>query len=216
MSNGTWTGTPTSYAYHWQRCTSLTSCTNIAGATAQSYTVRSADSGDTLRAVVAATNADGTSTANSNQTATVASSGGPASTLRPAILSDALVGQTLTATNGQWTGSPTSYGYQWLQCDSAGGSCFPISGATGKTYNVRFADVYSTLRVAVTAKNATASSAAVRSSSTGLVQPVQSVTVPGNRAPDDQVPVAQAPRSARLRALHRLRRRGEGRFGDRA
>jgi hypothetical protein len=183
VSNGIWTGAPTSYAYHWQRCTSSTSCTNIAGATAQSYTVRSADAGDTLRAVVAATNADGTSTANSNQTATVASSGGPASTLRPAILGDALVGQTLTATNGRWTGSPTSYGYQWLQCDSDGGSCFPISGATGRTYNVRFADVYSTLRVAVTAKNATASSAAVRSSSTGLVQPVAPVTVPGNKAP---------------------------------
>jgi hypothetical protein len=183
VSNGTWTGSPTSYAYHWQRCSSSTSCTNIAGATAQIYTVRAGDAGNTLRAVVAATNADGTSTANSNQTATVATSGGPANTLRPAILGDEFAGQTLTATNGRWTGSPTSFGYQWLQCDSAGGGCFPIAGATGKTYDVRFADVYSTLRVAVTAKNASGSSSPVRSSATGLVQPTEPETVPGNKAP---------------------------------
>jgi hypothetical protein len=183
VSNGTWTGAPTSYAYHWQRCTSATSCTNIVGATSQTYTVRAADAGDTLRAVVAATNADGTSTANSDQTATVASSGGPTNTLKPAILGDAFVGQTLTATNGRWTGSPTSYGYQWLQCDSAGGACFQIAGATGKTYNVRFADVYSTLRVAVVAKNATGSSTPAQSDSTDLVQPVQPVKTPGNKAP---------------------------------
>jgi hypothetical protein len=183
VSNGTWTGAPTGYDYHWQRCTSATSCTNVVGATAQTYTVRSADAGNTLRAVVAATNADGTSTANSNQTATVAASGGPTSTLRPAILGDEFVGETLTATNGRWTGSPTSFAYQWLQCDSVGSGCFPIAGATGKTYNVRLADVYSTLRVAVTAKNATGSSAPVRSAATGLVQPVQPVTVPGNKAP---------------------------------
>ena len=183
VSNGTWTGTPTSYTYHWQRCTSATSCTSIVGATAQTYTVRSADAGSTLRAVVAAVNADGTSTANSNQTATVASSGGPTSTLRPAILGDAYVGETLTATNGRWTGSPTSYEYQWLRCDSLGNDCFSVVGATGKTYGVRFADVYSTLRVAVTAKNASGSSTPVRSDSTDLVQPVQPVTVPGNKAP---------------------------------
>jgi len=156
---------------------------NIVGATAQTYTVRAADAGDTLRAVVAATNADGTSTANSDQTATVASNGGPTGTLRPAILGDAFVGQSLTATNGRWTGSPTSFGYQWLQCDSAGNGCFPVAGATGKTYGVRFADVYSTLRVAVTAKNASGSSTPVRSDSTDLVEPIQPVKVAGNKAP---------------------------------
>jgi hypothetical protein len=183
VSNGTWTGTPSSYAYHWQRCTSSTTCTNIVGATAQTYTVRSADAGNTLRAVVSATNTDGTSTANSSQTATVATSGGPTNTLRPAILGDEFVGETLTATNGSWTASPTSYAYQWLRCNSVGSDCFTVAGATGKTYGVRFADVYSTLRVAVTARNATGSSTPARSASTALVQPVQPVTVPGNKAP---------------------------------
>src|SRR3954469_19894830 len=74
VSNGTWTNSPTSYTYQWQRCTSSTSCTNIAGATQKTYVVRSADAGRTLRAVVTAANADGSSTANSNQTSTVAAS----------------------------------------------------------------------------------------------------------------------------------------------
>jgi hypothetical protein len=183
VSNGTWTGAPTSYAYRWQRCASSTSCANIAGAASQTYTVRAADAATMLRAVVAATNADGTSTANSDQTATVAASGGPTNTLVPAILGDAFVGQSLTATNGRWTGSPTSFSYQWLRCDSAGADCFAISGATGKTYGVLFADVYSTLRVGVIAKNAAGSSTPARSDSTDLVQPVEPTTVPGNKAP---------------------------------
>ena len=182
VSNGEWTGSPTSYAYHWQRCTSSTSCTNIAGATKQTYTVVDADAGRTLRAVVTATNADGNSTANSSQTGTVAASGGPVNTLRPAILGDAFVGQTLTASNGRWSGSPTSFSYQWLRCDGAGGNCFTIVGATGKTYGVVFADVYSTLRVAVTAKN-TEGPGTARSASTDLVQPIEPVVTPGNKAP---------------------------------
>jgi hypothetical protein len=182
VSNGEWTGTPTSYAYHWQRCTSSTTCTNIAGATNQTYTVANADAGRTLRAVVTASNADGNSTANSNQTATIAASGGPTNTLRPAILGDVFVGQTVTATNGRWSGAPTSYSYQWLRCDGAGGDCFTIAGATGKTYGIVFADVYSTLRVQVTAKNAEGPGIA-RSDSTDLVQPVEPVVTPGNKAP---------------------------------
>ncbi|HEX4526841.1 MAG TPA: hypothetical protein VH108_08905 [Gaiellaceae bacterium] len=182
VSNGTWTGAPTSYGYQWQRCTSSTSCANIATATSQSYKAVAADAGHTLRAVVTASNPDGRSTANSNQTDVVAASGGPVNTARPAISGSSFVGETLTASNGSWSGSPTSYAYQWLRCDGNGAFCFAIAGATGKTYGVQFADVYSTLRVHVTAKNAEGSTAA-RSAATDLVQPVQPVVTPGNKAP---------------------------------
>jgi predicted actin-binding protein len=182
VSNGTWTNSPTSYAYQWQRCTSATSCTDIAGATKQTYTAVDADAGRVLRAVVTATNADGSATANSNQTATVAAGGGPTNTLKPAILGDAFVGQRLTATNGRWSGAPTSFSYQWQRCNSAGGECFNIAGATGKTYGVSFADVYSTIGVAVTAKNADGSRTA-HSDTTDLVQPFEPVVTPGNKAP---------------------------------
>jgi hypothetical protein len=55
---GSWSGTPTiDYAYQWQRCNSAgKSCDNIAGATASTYEITSADSGSTLRSVVSAGN----------------------------------------------------------------------------------------------------------------------------------------------------------------
>lgn len=181
VSNGTWSNSPTSYSYQWQRCTSGT-CTNIAGATTQTYVVKSADAGRTLRAVVTATNADGSSTANSNQTSVVAANGAPVNTGQPSISGTAVPGEVLTADPGTWTGSPTSYSYQWLQCTGAGAACTVIPGATGKTYTVRFVDVYSSLRVDVTAKNANGS-ATRRSTKSDIVVPVEPVSTPGNKAP---------------------------------
>jgi hypothetical protein len=182
VSNGTWTGSPTGYAYQWQRCASSTSCVDIASAASQTYKAIAADAGRTLRAVVTASNADGNSTANSNHTAVVAASGAPENTARPTITGVAVVGETLTASTGNWSGSPTSYGYQWLRCDATGADCFPISGATGKTYGVQFADVYSTLRVRVAARNSAGTTAA-RSAAGDLVQPIQPVVTPGNKPP---------------------------------
>lgn len=180
-SNGTWTGSPTSYSYRWQRCTGST-CTTIAGATAQSYLIDSADAGHTLRSVVTATNADGKSTANSAQTGTVTAGNGPRNTLPPVILGDAYVDQLLTAGNGKWSPEPTSYTYQWFQCNSAGGSCTPIAGATQVRYRVRLADLYQTLRVAVTA-HAAAGTRTATSHSSDQVQLVQPVVVAGNKTP---------------------------------
>ena len=60
-SNGTWSGSPpTSYAYQWQICDANgNACRDIAGQTAQTYTIQSADAGNTLRVSVKATNAGG-------------------------------------------------------------------------------------------------------------------------------------------------------------
>lgn len=182
VSNGTWTGSPTSYSYRWQRCSSSTSCTNISNETGNSYVVRTADVGHTLRAVVAATNADGTSTANSNQTDTVAAATGiPVNTAQPSISGDAIVGETLAAENGTWSNSPTSYSYRWLQCDRFGGSCVP-TGFTGRHYTVQLADVGGTLRVNVTARNANGSATA-RSSRSDVVEAVPVVSAPSDKAP---------------------------------
>jgi hypothetical protein len=60
-SAGTWSNSPTSYAYQWKRNT-----VNIAGATASAYTVVSADNGNELTCLVTATNAAGNGTALSN------------------------------------------------------------------------------------------------------------------------------------------------------
>jgi hypothetical protein len=182
VSNGTWSNSPTSYTYQWQRCTSSTSCTDIANATGQSYVVHQADGGNQLRADVTATNADGQSTAHSNLTATVPATGAPVNTVRPSITGNAIVGDTLTADNGTWTNSPSSFRYQWWQCDRFGGACVEVPGATGKTYGVRFSDVSGTLRVDVTARNASGATTR-RSTPSDVVQPLPVIHVAGNKAP---------------------------------
>src|SRR5712691_5193732 len=54
----------------------------------------------------------------------------PGVTRPPSISGVSEVGQTLTASTGEWLGTvPLTYSYQWLHCDSGGGSCTEISGA---------------------------------------------------------------------------------------
>jgi hypothetical protein len=72
----------------------------------------------------------------------------------PTITGVAEAGQTLTATHGTWDNSPTSFSYSWTRCDSAGNGCATIAGATAKIYTATATDVGHTLRVAVTAHNA--------------------------------------------------------------
>lgn len=176
VSNGTWTGAPTSFSYQWQRCSSPTSCTDIGGATDRTYTVATADNGNSLRAQVTAVNADGKATATTDRMDLL---GAPANTLQPAILGDAFVGQELTATRGRWTNSPTSFSFHWLRCDADGTACSRIIGATGRTYGVRTVDAGNALRVAVTATNANGSATA-RSDATDVVK---ATTVKANRPP---------------------------------
>jgi hypothetical protein len=85
----------------------------------------------------------------------------PSNTSLPSISGSARDGSLLTASHGSWDGNPTSYAYQWLRCDSQGGNCGSISGATSKTYTVQTGDVGSRLRVQVTASNSSGSGVAV-------------------------------------------------------
>jgi subtilisin family serine protease len=71
-TSGSWSGSPTGYAYAWLRCdTAGQACVPIAGATSASYTAASPDAGGTLRSRVTATNAAGSAAAESAPTATV-------------------------------------------------------------------------------------------------------------------------------------------------
>ena len=72
----------------------------------------------------------------------------PANTVAPAITGTAQVGQTLTATDGTWTGRETpALKRQW----NAGG--VPIAGATAATYVPLVADIGKTITVTVTGVN---------------------------------------------------------------
>ena len=85
----------------------------------------------------------------------------PLNTSPPTVPAAATQGQTLTASAGQWSGSPTpTFAYQWLRCNQSGQGCQSISGSTGASYSVQSADVGSTLAVAVTARNSAGSSSA--------------------------------------------------------
>jgi hypothetical protein len=110
------------------------------------------------------------STGATTTTTTTTAPAPPANTRAPTISGTARDGTTLTASNGSWTGSPTSYAYRWERCDSAGGACAAISGATSKQYTISSADVGHRLRVEVTATNAGGSGSAT-SGPTGAVQP---------------------------------------------
>src|SRR5205823_4090698 len=72
-AHGSWTNSPTSFAYQWQRCNSDgTSCVAISGATNQTYVLVAEDVGHTLRVQETASNAGGSSSpATSAQTAVV-------------------------------------------------------------------------------------------------------------------------------------------------
>ncbi|HKP91424.1 MAG TPA: hypothetical protein VJT75_15775, partial [Thermoleophilaceae bacterium] len=171
-ANGTWTGSPTiSYGYQWRRCDAAgAGCADIAGATGATYVLTGSDVGRTVRVVVTGTNAGGSAGATSAQTGTVAAAP-PANTALPTITGIAQDGQTLTGSNGIWTGTPTiAYSYQWRRCDSSGAGCANVSGATAATYSLASADVGSTLRLVVTATNASGSASAT-SAATTIVTP---------------------------------------------
>ena len=110
--------------------------------------------------------------------AATAAAAPPTNSTLPSITGTTKVGETLTAQNGTWTNSPTSFQYQWQRCDGAGASCGNIAGAVEKTYLLRAADAQRTLRVRVLAVNADGSAAA-RSGPTAVVTPS---TAPANTA----------------------------------
>ncbi len=174
--NGTWSNGPTAFQYQWQRCNaSGAACTNIAGAVEKTYLLTSADSGRTMRVRVTGINAEGAVNARSAPTAAVAPSAAPRNSARPTITGEPEVGQELTAEDGTWTNTPTSFAYQWQRCDIDAVTCVDVAGATGNTYGVRAADVGFRVRVEVTARNANGAGSAL-SSPTGIVVPSVPVT----------------------------------------
>src|SRR4051794_18523674 len=92
--------------------------------------------------------------------AAVAAAAPPQNTAPPTISGTAKEGSTLTANDGTWTGSPTSFTYQWQRCASDGTACGDITAGTSKTYTPTSGDVGHTLRVVVTAANTDGKSSA--------------------------------------------------------
>jgi len=125
----------------------------------------------------------------------------PNATAEPRISGSATVGSTLTASQGTWTGAPTSYAYQWVRCPRSGGNpsgsdCAVIGGASTTSYVVADADVDRRLRVRVTAANADGqrtvasnATALIRRADTGRPANVQPPTLSGTPAQDQTLRV---------------------------
>lgn len=157
-TNGTWSGSPTSYTYAWSRCdASGNSCASIATATAVTYTAVADDVGHTLRVTVTAKNSGGSGNATSAPSAVVSSKTAPTPTTAPSISGTVAAGSTLTANKGTWNGNPTSVAVAWIRCDASGNGCAGIAGASGDTFSVTQADEGKTFRLLVTATNANGS-----------------------------------------------------------
>ena len=183
-TTGTWTGTPTSYAYQWRQCDSSgNNCMNVSGATASSYQPPSGDVGHTMRVVVTATNAGGSTAGTSTQTAAIAARpvSAPSNTALPVVSGTATQGQTLTTGTGTWTGTST-YAYQWRQCDASGNNCANISSATSSTYTLSSAEVAHTVRSVVTATNAGGSASASSAATAAVTAPPTNSVLFGDQA----------------------------------
>jgi hypothetical protein len=172
-TTGTWDNA-SAFAYQWTRCAGAT-CEPIAGATAQTYTPTVADEGKQLGVEVTATATGGEADTASSELTNGVKAGPPAApsnTVLPAVTGEARDTERLDGTEGSWTGSPTSFEYQWLRCATAtGGSCEAIEGASNGSYVLTKADIGSTIRLRVTAVNSTGPTS-VDSAATGIVQPL--------------------------------------------
>jgi hypothetical protein len=159
-----WTPTQDSFAYSWSRTVGgVTSV--IVDASSATYTVVAADLGATLTVTATAT-LDGYATTAVASTATSAVANGtfdvsPA----PTISGTATIGQTLTATAGDWSPSAT-LAYQWKRNGNV------IAGATSSTYTVQLADATATITVSVTGSRTAYTSITRTSVATSTIEPL--------------------------------------------
>ncbi len=172
-STGAWNPAASDgYAYQWQRSADASTWTDITGATASSYTLQNADSGDTIRVQVTAFDSQGASQpASSAPTAVVVSD-----TQAPTVTGTAQRLDALTAHPGQWWLGPSagtiSYSYQWQRSGDGGAwaNIGPAAGPSNTSYTPVQADEGEEIRVQVTATAGTVSATAA-SAATGAIAP---------------------------------------------
>jgi hypothetical protein len=135
---GTWTPTPDSFRYTWQRSGSV-----IGGATAATYELTTADAGQTITVTVTATKV-GYASVSKTSTATAKVAKGAITGVVPTISGTVRVGETLTLAEGAWSPSGVTLRYQWYRSGKA------IRSATAKTYVLTAAEAGKKITVKVT------------------------------------------------------------------
>ncbi len=158
-----------------------TECEAIPGATESSYTPTTTDVGSELQAVVTASNEDGeaSATAATGTTVTPGSEEPPTLVEAPTISETPVSGEPVGVSNGSWTGSaPIRFSYAWQLCDASGESCTPIEGAESATYTPTHAQIGSTLRATVTARNGAGEASSTTEASEPILAPPVNVERP--------------------------------------
>jgi hypothetical protein len=182
ITDGSWTSSPSSFAYQWQRSTSSGGTyVDIATETGSSYVVSEFDVGYFIKVSVTATNGQGTSSPAASAATSVVVDIAPSNTEVPVISGTARTGATLTASNGSWTSAPnssTTYTYQWKRASSIGGTYTNISSATDKTYELTDTDIDKFIKVSVIARNSIGPSSAALSAATSVVIDLTDSVVP--------------------------------------
>lgn len=179
-STGTWSGSPTTYAYRWQTCQAdLSFCTNLASATGASFTPTSALQGRRLRVQVYAQGADGRSgLAYSALTTPVGGEVAPQVSRQPSLsVTTPRVRQALTVDAGATSNSATS-AVTWESCLDAS-TCTTVGSAD--SFTVRDADHGRRLRARVTWTNS-AGTTVTTTTSTDVVRGLGPVRVSGSLA----------------------------------
>jgi len=188
-TSGSWTGTPPiRFVYRWLRCGASggspngSGCATIPRAVGAAYRLTRSDVGTRLRVRVTASNQAGAASAVSSPSATVVAQAAPASprdVREPLLTGNAIQGQTLTTSLGDWAGAqPISYSYQWVRCGPDGGrpdgsNCAVIPGATTEKYVLAAGDVGKRIRSRIIARNAGGQQTAA-SNATATVEPLAS------------------------------------------
>lgn len=101
----------------------------------------------------------------------------PANTAAPTVSGTTTNGQTLTGTQGTWTGHPApSYTYRWKRASTVGGVYSNITGATSLTYSLTDDDIDKFLKFEVTATNASGAVAVLSSATAKIADMVRPTT----------------------------------------
>ena len=172
--------TSVSYTYQWIRVATDNTETNIASATASTYTLVAADQGTTIKVKVSFTDdASNAETLTSAATATVSAAANTLATGAPTITGTAQVGQTLTAgttaimdANGL---TSVSYTYQWIRV-ATDNTETNIASATASTYTLVAADQGTTIKVKVSFTDDASNAETLTSAATATV----AAAVPNN------------------------------------
>jgi len=162
----------------WLRCAGDGGACADTGASGATYELAAADAGKAIVLRITATNAGGSTVADSAPTSAVIPYA-PVSTAAASVSGTPRTGTTFTANRGTWTSAvaPT-YAYQWQYSVNGVTTWTDIPGATAQAFTPTSAEGSRYLRVTVTASNAGGSTTSTSDASAQVEEAPYALTPP--------------------------------------